>query len=53
MIRKRRPVILVEHAVWGMIPKNRLGRAQYGKLKVYAGEEHPHAAQQPEAYEVA
>ena len=53
MIRKRRPVLLVENAVWGMIPKTRLGRAQYGKLKVYAGAEHPHEAQQPQAYEIA
>lgn len=53
MVRKRRPVLLVERAVWGMIPKNRLGRAQYGKLKVYAGPDHPHAAQQPELRELA
>ena len=53
MVRKRRPVLLVEHAVWGMIPKTRLGRAQYGKLKVYAGAEHPHEAQQPQAFEIA
>ena len=53
MVRKRRPVLLVERAVWGMIPKNRLGRSQFGKLKVYAGPSHPHEAQQPESYEVA
>ncbi len=53
MVRKRRPVLLVERAVWGMIPKNRLGRAQFGKLKVYAANTHPHEAQQPEVYEVA
>lgn len=53
MVRKRRPVLLVERAVKGMIPKNRLGRAQLGKLKVYAGPGHPHEAQQPEAFEVA
>lgn len=53
MVRKRRPVLLVERAVWGMIPKNRLGRAQYGKLKVYAGTDHPHEAQQPEIHEIA
>ncbi len=53
MVRKRRPVLLVERAVKGMIPKNRLGRVQLGKLKVYAGPDHPHEAQQPEAYEVA
>ena len=48
-VRKRRPELLVEHAVKGMIPHNRLGRAQYTKLKVYAGAEHPHEAQQPAA----
>ena len=43
---------LVELAVKGMLPKNTLGRAQLKKLKVYAGPEHPHAAQQPQAYEI-
>jgi len=51
-IRERRPVLLVERAVHGMLPKTRLGRAQYGKLKVYAGAEHPHEAQQPVAYDI-
>ena len=46
--RARHPELIVEHAVRGMIPHNRLGRATYRKLKVYAGAEHPHAAQQPE-----
>ena len=46
-VRERRPILLVERAVWGMLPKTRLGRAQYGKLKVYAGAEHPHEAQSP------
>jgi large subunit ribosomal protein L13 len=46
--RARHPELLVEQAVRGMIPHNRLGRATYRKLKVYAGAEHPHAAQQPE-----
>lgn len=50
MVRKRRPILLIERAVWGMIPKNRLGRQQFGKLKVYAGADHPHEAQQPELY---
>jgi large subunit ribosomal protein L13 len=45
--RRRRPELLVEHAVKGMIPHNRLGRAAFTKLKVYRGEEHPHGAQQP------
>jgi large subunit ribosomal protein L13 len=43
----RKPVSLVEIAVKGMLPKNRLGRAVFGNLHVYAGSEHPHAAQQP------
>ena len=47
--RERHPELIVEHAVRGMIPHNRLGRAVYRKLKVYRGEEHPHAAQRPEA----
>jgi large subunit ribosomal protein L13 len=47
--RARRPELLVEHAVKGMIPHNKLGRAVYTKLKVYAGPAHPHAAQQPKA----
>jgi large subunit ribosomal protein L13 len=46
MIEKH-PERLVEKAIQGMLPKNRLGRAQAKKLKVYAGPEHPHAAQQP------
>ena len=50
--RKRRPTQLVEAAVWGMLPKNKLGRRQKTKLKVYAGPEHPHQAQQPEPYEL-
>ena len=53
LLRQRRPVLMVENAVWGMIPKNRLGRAQFGKLKVYAGPEHPHEAQQPQVHEIA
>ncbi len=52
MVRARRPVLLVERAVWGMLPKNRLGRRQYAKLKVYASENHPHEAQQPQVHEV-
>ena len=42
------PERVVEHAVKGMLPKGSLGREMYGKLHVYAGSEHPHAAQQPE-----
>ena len=51
--RERHPELLVESAVRGMIPHNRLGRSVYRKLKVYKGEAHPHAAQQPEAVKVA
>jgi large subunit ribosomal protein L13 len=47
-MRARRPEFLIEHAVKGMLPKNRLGRAMFKKLKVYRGSEHPHAAQKPE-----
>ena len=47
--RARRPELLVEHAVKGMIPHTRLGRAVYRKLKVYKGESHPHEAQAPQA----
>jgi len=43
----KKPVEVVERAVKGMLPKNKLGRAMGGKLKVYAGAEHPHVAQQP------
>lgn len=46
-IRARRPERLVESAVRGMLPKGSLGRSQFMKLKVYAGDRHPHAAQQP------
>ena len=46
--RARHPELLVERAVRGMIPHNRLGRAVYRKLKVYRGDNHPHAAQQPQ-----
>jgi large subunit ribosomal protein L13 len=48
-LRARHPDRLVRIAVEGMLPKNRLGRRLGGKLKVYAGPEHPHAAQQPVA----
>jgi len=46
------PQRVIEHAVKGMLPKNRLGRAMFKKLKVYAGPEHKHAAQQPQALEI-
>ena len=44
---KRKPLAVVEHAVKGMLPKNRLGAELFRNLYVYAGSEHPHAAQQP------
>ncbi|MBX2967224.1 MAG: 50S ribosomal protein L13 [Cyclobacteriaceae bacterium] len=46
-IRRKHPERLVEHAVRGMLPKNRLGRELFRSLHVYAGTEHPHTAQQP------
>jgi len=48
-----RPDRLLEKVVKGMLPKNKLGRAQGKKLKVYAGPNHPHAAQQPTPFEIA
>jgi large subunit ribosomal protein L13 len=51
--RARHPELLVERAVRGMIPHNRLGRAVYRKLKVYKGDEHPHSAQQPQPVKFA
>ena len=53
VVRQRQPVRLLEEAVRGMLPKTKLGDAMYRKLKVYAGKDHPHAAQQPQTYEVA
>jgi large subunit ribosomal protein L13 len=49
---ERHPTDLVLRAVRGMLPKGPLGRRIYKKLKVYAGAEHPHAAQQPQTYEI-
>ncbi len=46
-LQKRRPDVIIERAVKGMLPKNRLGRKMYKKLFVYAGSEHPHGAQNP------
>ena len=47
-VRKRNPTRLVESAVRGMLPKTKLGRAMFGKLKVYVGDAHPHKAQKPQ-----
>ena len=46
------PERLLEKAIKGMLPKNKLGRAMSKKLKVYAGPEHPHAAQNPQPYQI-
>jgi large subunit ribosomal protein L13 len=53
VVRAKRPERLVEEAVRGMLPKTTLGEAMYRKLKVYAGPDHPHAAQKPTKLEVA
>ena len=49
-MKEKYPVQMLELAVKGMLPKNSLGRDTFKKLHVYTGAEHPHAAQQPEAY---
>ncbi len=53
IVRQKAPTRIVEEAVYGMLPKTKLGRAMYRKLKVYARADHPHAAQQPHTLEVA
>ena len=53
LVRQQHPERLVEEAVYGMLPKTKMGRAMYKKLKVYAGPDHPHAAQKPSKLEVA
>ncbi|MDP0501238.1 MAG: 50S ribosomal protein L13 [Verrucomicrobiota bacterium JB022] len=50
--RARRPEFIIENAVKGMLPRNRLARAQMKKLRIYAGSEHPHEAQQPKKLEI-
>jgi large subunit ribosomal protein L13 len=50
-LMERKPEEVVKKAVWGMIPKNRLGNAVYRKLKVYRGPHHPHEAQNPQEYQ--
>lgn len=52
-MRQTRPIRMVEEAVKGMLPKTKLGKQMYRKLKVYAGDRHPHAAQQPQTLAVA
>ena len=53
VVRQRQPVRLMEEAVRGMLPKSKLGDAMFRKVKVYAGDTHPHKAQQPTPFEVA
>jgi large subunit ribosomal protein L13 len=48
-VRRERPMRIVEEAIQGMLPKTKLGKQMYRKLKVYAGDKHPHAAQKPAA----
>jgi large subunit ribosomal protein L13 len=52
-VRAEKPEAMIEEAVWGMLPKNKLGRKMLKKLKVYRGTNHPHQAQKPEAIGVA
>jgi len=49
---EKHPTRVLQAAVWGMLPHNRLGRAMIKKLKVYAGDSHPHQAQQPKSLEI-
>jgi large subunit ribosomal protein L13 len=51
-VRETRPQRIVEEAIQGMLPKTKLGKQMYRKLKVYAGDKHPHAAQKPAALAV-
>lgn len=51
-LQAHKPEQIIELAIKGMLPKNPLGREMYRKLKVYAGSEHPHAAQQPKQLEI-
>jgi large subunit ribosomal protein L13 len=53
VVRQKHPVRLVEEAVQGMLPKTKLGKAMYRKLKVYAAADHPHSAQKPHKLEVS
>ena len=51
-VRATRPARMVEDAIFGMLPKTKLGKQMYRKLKVYAGDKHPHSAQKPAALEI-
>ena len=52
-VRAEKPEAMLEEAVWGMLPKNKLGRKMLKKLKVYRGTDHPHQAQKPEVLDLA
>ena len=52
-VRAERPARIIEDAIFGMLPKTKLGKQMYRKLKVYAGDKHPHAAQNPEKLDIA
>lgn len=51
-LMEREPEKIIEYAVWGMLPSNKLGKRIFQKLKIYAGPDHPHQAQQPDDYEI-
>jgi large subunit ribosomal protein L13 len=51
-VLKEKPEFVIEHAVWGMMPKSKLGKQVIQNLKIYRGSEHPHAAQKPEKLEI-
>ena len=51
-VMKEKPLWILEHAIKGMLPHNRLGRKMFKKLKVYIGDQHPHQAQQPVALDI-
>jgi large subunit ribosomal protein L13 len=51
-VRAERPIRIVEDAIFGMLPKTKMGKQMYRKLNVYAGDRHPHAAQKPVALEI-
>ena len=52
-VRAEKPEMMIERAVFGMLPKNKLGRKMIKKLKVYRGSQHPHQAQKPETLEIS
>lgn len=51
-VLKEKPEFVIEHAVWGMMPKSKLGKQVFQNLKIYKGNDHPHAAQKPEKLEI-